>query len=536
MQEKQKHKPFSWLAVVVTVWMAWNCYQGISESLNWRLVHDSPILHYVASMMFKGYMPYRDMIEINLPLTYWIHMSAIAVFGDGDFAFRLFDLFWAFATAALVAFLCGPRFAVMGVGAGLLYVVLHIAGSAASMGQRDFLMTLFLVASAACALHAGMAAGRRERMLWVLCGVFAGGAAAIKPIAIVLPAFLFTAVYIAEGWKPRQAWRGIIPVCVGLAFPFLLIAAWLVQVGIADAFADVMFNLVATIYTEVRSSDWAEKSGLLLSAGLMISLLTYAGHDGQERSRRHLILQACVWYGVLHYILQRKAFWYNLYPFYAFASAAIACSLEPFINRLRAEGRLIAGIAVLAACGYTSSVGLLSPAGMYGAEWLQPYFKQLDDNMESARAEVLAQFPGLMQQPDAHWRIHFSDFTVAALFAYAYREGWEPVSRFQHPYPYYMAGRSERMSRYREEMLEGFTKSPPHIIIISKQSWPLPDGRVYDVIDGKDGNKDISGFYAQHYKLHYMNGMYRIYTLVNRDAKVKSQKRPKRQSRSKSAP
>lgn len=511
---------FAWLSLGVMLWMAWNAATAIFISLDWPLVHDAPILHYVASMIFKGYMPYRDIIEINLPFTYWLHMLAIVAFGDGDFAFRLFDLSGLLLSASLIAALCWRKAPMLGVAAGLAFVVLHVSDGAASMGQRDFLMVPFLLGAALCVLHAGAQDPRRSARAWLLAGVCAGCAASIKPIAVLLPVLLLAVAAIDEKWNTKNFQRFRTPclrMAIGFALPFLAALVWLLHNGIIEYFLDVMMNLVAAIYAEVESPDWFEKSGVLVTATLVISLITYVGHAGEERSRRHMLLQAGILYGLLHYVLQRKGFWYNLYPTYAFAGAALACSLRGFTQRLRVEGKLIVCLALFGACIYASPVGLLAPSSLYGAEWLNPYFKQLDDNMKAARARVLGEFPDMQRQDMIKWRVHFFDFSVGALWAYAYREGWEPVSRFQHPYPFYMAENNPAMQHYREEMLAGFEKQLPHVMVVSKQSWPRADGVVYDVIEGKDGNTDISSFFKTHYQLAYANGMYRIYALVNPD-------------------
>src|SRR5262245_7795491 len=68
-------------------------------SLRWPLIHDAPIMHYIAWRIGNGAVPYRDLFDMNFPGTYLIHLAALRVFGAGDPGWRAFDLAWLTATA-----------------------------------------------------------------------------------------------------------------------------------------------------------------------------------------------------------------------------------------------------------------------------------------------------------------------------------------------------------------------------------------------------------------------------------------------------
>ena len=60
-------------------WLAW-------RSLGWPLIHDAPIMHYVAWLIAQGLVPYRDAFDMNLPGVYLIHGAVLAVGGASDLA------------------------------------------------------------------------------------------------------------------------------------------------------------------------------------------------------------------------------------------------------------------------------------------------------------------------------------------------------------------------------------------------------------------------------------------------------------------
>jgi hypothetical protein len=83
---------FDLLLAVVTGWLLW-------RSLGWPLVGDATIFHFIAGQMNMGAVPYRDIVDINMPLTYDIHAAVVAIGGISDLAWRIFDL----TTAAVMS-------------------------------------------------------------------------------------------------------------------------------------------------------------------------------------------------------------------------------------------------------------------------------------------------------------------------------------------------------------------------------------------------------------------------------------------------
>ena len=70
---------------VVTGWLLW-------RSFDWPLVGDAAIFHFIAGQMQMGAVPYRDIVDINMPQTYGIHAAVVAIGGMSDVAWRVFDL------------------------------------------------------------------------------------------------------------------------------------------------------------------------------------------------------------------------------------------------------------------------------------------------------------------------------------------------------------------------------------------------------------------------------------------------------------
>src|SRR5262249_59318153 len=88
------------LAVLVGA-LAW-------RSRGWPLIHDAPLMHYIAWRIGEGAVPYRDLFDMNFPGVYLVHVLALRLFGAGDAGWRAFDLAWLTAASLAAAALAAP--------------------------------------------------------------------------------------------------------------------------------------------------------------------------------------------------------------------------------------------------------------------------------------------------------------------------------------------------------------------------------------------------------------------------------------------
>src|SRR5215813_7805630 len=194
-------------------------------------------MHYVAWLMTRGAVPYRDVFDMNMPGVYLLHLGVISVLGEGDRAWRSFDLAWLVLTAAaLFGFSRRMGDTKSGLAAALLFVLYHLSGGAWRAGQRDYLLALFLVLTAWGALAAG-------------------ASVMVKPQAVLF--WIGCAVVIALGaWRARAV-RALVVWCVaGLAVP-VLVLGWLAWRGGAGPFAAILVGYVLPLYSRVgRVGMW----------------------------------------------------------------------------------------------------------------------------------------------------------------------------------------------------------------------------------------------------------------------------------------
>jgi hypothetical protein len=72
------------------------------------MVGDATFFHFIAVQMQMGALPYRDIVDIQMPLMYLIHAAIVATIGMSDVAWRVFDVAAATVMAGLILMLVCP--------------------------------------------------------------------------------------------------------------------------------------------------------------------------------------------------------------------------------------------------------------------------------------------------------------------------------------------------------------------------------------------------------------------------------------------
>ena len=183
-------------------------------SWRWPLVGDASLIHYIGWLIERGWAPYRQLGDMNMPGSYLIELAAMHLFGMGDLAWRLFD--FALMGAATASFFVITRRAgapsmtvssswvgsdkgwLAGLFAACLFILVHGRDGLAEGGQRDLTMAVCLVVATAFLFVA-----IRRDWQWEAAafGLFSGVALTIKPTAVLLS----LAQLLLAAWVLRRA-------------------------------------------------------------------------------------------------------------------------------------------------------------------------------------------------------------------------------------------------------------------------------------------------------------------------------------------
>ena len=434
---------------VVALTLAW-C------SRSWPLVHDAPILHYIAWCIAGGAVPYRDAFDMNQPGVYVLHLAVLKTLGAGDLGWRIFDLAWLALTALAVAAFAAPWGVAAAAGGGLTFATYHLAGGAWQAGQRDFLLCPLLLAGVLGVARWLESRGGLTSLAW--SGAAMGAAVTVKPHAGLLAAALGVVVVVAAA---RGGVAVLIPAVLVYGATALLapagMLAWLATAGALGAWREIVFAYLLPLYSRLgRDTPWALHRWplwipLLLGAGLSLAAAWRARHFGV----RHGLALLGLAYGILHYVGQGKFWEYHLYPLAAFASVLLFSELAPAL----AARRVVAAPLLL------SIMAALVLLTLKGAEASPAYWERA----KAARVDALVRELAPRLSPgDTVQMLDTSDGGAHALL----RLHAKQPTRFVYDFHFFHDVDTPIVRAVRAELIHGLDARPPRFVVLFEQGWP----------------------------------------------------------------
>ena len=437
-------------------------------SRGWPLIHDAPLMHYIAWLIDQGGVPYRDAFDMNLPAVYLLHMAVLRVGGAGDVTWRLFDLGWLAATGGVLAVYCrrigegwGPA------AAALLFAVYHLSGGAWHAGQRDYLLCLFLLLGAW-----GVACGTEqpEPGAFAWGGLALGAAMTIKPHAALY--WIFCAAVAARdrsrAVSPSRAAGRVL--AAGLVVP-AAVFGWLAWRGGLRPFLDLFGGYVVPLYSHVgRVSPWPAIGQhlygrrLVALFGLLVVLALLAPMP-REPAAKGLALGG-VLYGLVHFVAQGKGWEYQLYPL-----AVFCCALAPaaVVSARRARWSRLLDLF-----GARRPLGLAAWALLVIVLGTKAVKMSAADGITEKADRVAAITRDLQPLAPLGATVQVMDTTAGGIHALLRLHLRQPT-RFIYDFPFFDDVGDPRIEALRAELIEGLLAGRPAAIVVLEESWPDPD-------------------------------------------------------------
>lgn len=441
-------------------------------ALEWRMVHDTPNLHYVAFLIDRfGYVPYRDIFETNTPGTYLFHLAIGKLFGYGDQALRWVDLAWLLA-------LLGTTWAIMrrfgrrvAWGAAVLFGLAYLQQGPDVSLQRDIVGILPVALALLLALS--------ERRNWwgtaVAIGVLFGLTATIKPhLAIGLPLLLIYAALQGGGWRPflRRLLRLGLLAGAGLLVPVAAALLWIWRLGAWPAFIDLFTNYLP-LYLQLGKGHsivtgterifyllgfYRTLGGFttwLIPAALGLYLALFLAQLRAPQLRGVVLLAALTLTYSIYPVFSGQFFKYHWLPFLYFVTVTAAFALIPLAAARTSRVQRLFPVVVLG--GTLLITPLLAPdfgAQLRGGTPTPPKQGHVDD-MAAALREA-GQQPGDMVQP--------LDWTGGAIHAMLLTEA-RLATPFIYDYYFYHHVSEPYIQNMRQRFITTLEASPPPLII-----------------------------------------------------------------------
>ena len=440
------------------------------RSRGWPLIHDAPLMHYIAWRIGEGAVPYRDVFDMNFPGVYLLHMLALELFGAGDAGWRAFDLAWLAGTSAAAAALAAPWGRLAAAGAGLFFAAYHLAGGAWQAGQRDFLLCPFLLLAALGVARWVEHPASRASLAWG--GLALGAGITVKPHAGLFAAALLVLVAAVAHRSGRASDGGagasrrpaagtsaasVAIFAITILVPLLAVGAWLGVVGAGPAWYEIVAGYLAPLYSRLgRPERWTFDRWhvwIPIAAGVACSIGSAIA--GRRFAARHAVVGIGLGYGAAHFVGQGKGWEYHLYPLAAFAAVALFAELP----RLLEAGRLAA--LPLLAC-IVAAGALLGSKGVAAAD---PAWIAAKERRVSA---IVAGLEGRIAREDF---VQVLDTTEAGIHALLRLRAVQPT-RFIYDFHFYHDVETRTVRRLREEFLAGFDAHPPKFVVLFERGWP----------------------------------------------------------------
>jgi hypothetical protein len=309
-------------------------------SFRWPLVHDAPLMHYIAWRILSGAVPYRDLFDMNMPGVYVLHILVLKLFGPSDLGWRLFDLLWLLLTTGAIYLLCRPVNRWAGFFSAVFFFSFHLSAGAINMGQRDFLLCAFLLLSAH---FLALSIERRGCPKWaLLAGLFLGAGTSVKPHCALYGAFMIV-LLISYAHRGQFPWKKeVLLLVTGMAAIPLLMVSWLIWVGGLDPMLKMTFEYLLPFYAKLGNIDTLTLTLVPLEKNAFwIWVVLLACWQTPKSFRYWLIAQGAV-FGWFSFVLQGKGWGYHLYPFEVFLYTLLGMSLVALFSRRALLSRLVA--------------------------------------------------------------------------------------------------------------------------------------------------------------------------------------------------
>ncbi|MFN9113709.1 MAG: glycosyltransferase family 39 protein, partial [Bacteroidota bacterium] len=313
---------------------------GTLFSLDWPIFHDAPILHYIAWRINHGLVPYRDLFDMNMPGTYLLHLFCLRVFGDGNLAFRFFDISLLALSGSAIWALSKSYSRTFALVGALLFCSIHLNNGIMYAGQRDFMMLPFLL-WAIFSIDRLHETGRLAHAL--VFSVCITAACWIKPIAVLLgiPCLIW---FLISSHSVASKLRALSIMALSGLLVSIGIVLWLHWLGALEYFWRMLIDFLP-LYSSIGRENilmWVARFVLALGYDLpmMIILFGLIWRYRESIGRQLPVLLIFVTYGYIHYYAQQKYWSYHAYPFWASLALAVAIVMPRLSHEISATAKL----------------------------------------------------------------------------------------------------------------------------------------------------------------------------------------------------
>jgi hypothetical protein len=423
----------------------------IVTTRHWPLVGDASLFRYVVFLMQHGYAPYRDIVDINMPGTYFIDWTVQHLFGSGDAAWRLFDFALLAAAGICMIAIAKSVDCLAGLTAAVVFAVLHAADGVFQTGQRDLNVAVLLLASFALFFR-----WMRSHALWpiALAALLTGFSLTIKPTVAPFAIALAVLMLALPEEKSPLIWKHLLIAILAFAAPLIATVLFLVHEHALHAFLFIVRDLLP-FYTAMSRRSLAflldhSIAPIQIFVAPWLFLLIRARSWRQPQT---IALLAAIVCGLISYIAQGKGYPYHRYPLIAFL--LLAMSTEFFAAcRRSALDHTIGILSILGLMLVTAPIAAVK-ASRY--DWRnQEFITMLQSDLDQQGGSQLS---GRVQCLD----------TTSGCINTLYRMRLIQSTGFLYDCYFFAPGQTPATELLRDRFLSELEAARPQVIIVTEQ-------------------------------------------------------------------
>jgi hypothetical protein len=448
------------LLVCAALYLVWTWH--------WPLVGDSSLIHYVAFLMDRGWAPYRDLGDMNMPGSFLMEWAAMHVFGWGSLAWRLFDLSVLAAAAAGMVAIAWPEDRLAGVFAAVLLMVVHGRDGINNTGQRDLTMAALVVVAYAFLFLAWRRGSGWAAFLFGFCIAAAG---TIKPTALPLGVLLLVMLAVVLRGQGKPARKAGLLGAAGFLVPLAICWISLLREQAVGAFIHSLVTVVPYFASLGRKQvtfllvhSVSPLLGLVvvwlvLVVGLIFSNPWWKQPWTVKRWERAALLVG-VAAMLAGFIVQGKGFPYHRYPFLALLLLVIGLDLTRALRRRGAW--LVLGVVGLG----------------YGAFVVVPQSVAAVRRYDWRNQELIAMLQGdvtRMGGASLSGKVQCLD-TISGCTTTLYRMRLEPATGLLSDFLVFGPEQNVAVREARAKFLTAVEARPPEVIVVTSHLFPSGPG------------------------------------------------------------
>jgi hypothetical protein len=472
-------KPVEWIFITVNSFLTIFFVAESYLSLQWRMLHDSPILFYMGWLIRKfGDIPYRDFFDMNMPGAHWINSLLGTLFGFSDTGFRRADL-TVLATTLILIFIWLRSFGKLQAWfASVVFGLEYLKYGPGVSLQREFLILPFLLTG--LLLFPIQAASLKKTWGYLGSGILLGMAVIIKPQAGLQFIVLLTFILVSK-LRIKEKLISATIFIAGCGLPFLFAVLYIAQHNGLSSFIEVA-ALYWPLYTEINgqlqintgSNRFIDILNGMKSIGIAsfwlipaaFGFLSFIKDKTQNQNNRLkiAIMAGGIFASLLGVIAANKYWDYHWLPlifFLILVSSTVIRTIKTSSQLTIRWASTLSLILVLAI--------LLRPSN----EFMLQISKHPLPPPQGGRVDEIANYLKINLEPgDTVQPLDWSNGAIhAMLIAQA-----KPATRFLYDFHFYHHISNPEIRNIREEFLGQLIQSKPRIIIQFNQDRPWVTG------------------------------------------------------------